>query len=109
LWRESRNRATLGTVARPVGPHGPEEILRIVGQQSDGVTIEQIEQLEQLVNLPRRTLQRRLAELVTSGRARAIGRGKQRRYQLDTEEGARPDELRVSRSGQQVRSLCAAR
>lgn len=90
------------TVARPAGPHGAEEILRIVGQQPDGVTIEQI---AQLVNVPRRTLQRRLAELVTSGRARAIGRGKQRRYQLGTEEGARPDELRVSRSGQQVRSL----
>jgi hypothetical protein len=90
-----------GTVARPAGPHGAEEILRIVGQQADGVTIEQ---LAQLVHAPRRTLQRRLAELVSSGRARAIGRGKQRRYQLGTEEGARPDELPVSRPGQQVRS-----
>ncbi len=89
-------------MARPAGPHGAEEILRIVGQEPDGITIEQI---GQLVNVPRRTLQRRLAELVASGRARAIGRGKQRRYQLGPEEGARPDELRVSRSGQQVRSL----
>jgi fido (protein-threonine AMPylation protein) len=89
-------------MARRPGPHGAEEILRILGQQPDGVTVEQV---AQLVNVPRRTLQRRLAELVTSGRARATGRGKQRRYQLGTDEGARPDELRVSRPGQQVRSL----
>jgi Fic family protein len=92
----------MATVARPASPHGAEEILRVIGQQPDGVTIEQI---GQVVDVPRRTLQRRLAELVASGQARAIGRGKQRRYQLGPEEGARPDELRVSRSGQQVRSL----
>lgn len=89
------------TVARPVGPHGVEEILQVIAQRPDGAAIEQI---GQVVHVSRRTLQRRLADLVASGRARAIGRGKQRRYQLGAEEGTRPDELRVSRSGQQVRS-----
>ena len=93
-------------MARRPGPHGAEEILRILGQQPDGVTVEQV---AQLVNVPRRTLQRRLAELVTSGRARATGRGKQRRYQLGTDEGARPDELRVSRPANRCDRWCVAR
>jgi len=55
---------------------------------------------------PRRTLQRRrLAELVTSGRLRAVGRAKQRRYQLVPIAEARPEELTVSPAGQQVRAL----
>jgi len=32
----------MGAVARPTGPHGADEILRIVGQEPDGITIEQI-------------------------------------------------------------------
>lgn len=89
-------------MARQVEPREIENIVRVIERHPDGATIEQI---AQVVDVPRRTLQRRLAGLVAAGQARAVGRGKQRRYQLGNQEGARPDELPVSRSGQQVRSL----
>ena len=89
-------------MARRLAPQVAEKIVQIVEQHPEGATIEQI---EQVLDVPRRTLQRRLAELVASGRARAIGRGKQRRYQLAAHGSARPEELPVSRSGREVRSL----
>src|SRR5213595_3057698 len=78
-----------------------EEVLHIIGRHTEGVTVEQI---AQVVKLPRRTLQRRLARLVADGEIQAMGQGKQRRYQPGSAEAAR-DELSVSQSGQQVRSL----
>jgi Fic family protein len=89
-------------VARQAASHDVERIVGVIEQHPNGATIEQI---EQVVDIPRRTLQRRLAGLVASGQVRAVGRGKARRYQLGAQQGARPDELPVSRSGQQVRSL----
>jgi len=81
-------------------------ILRVIERHPDGVTIEQI---EGAVGISRRTLQRRLAELVADGRTLALGRGKQRRYlppaRSPVAEAARPEELLVSRAGQAVRSL----
>jgi Fic family protein len=89
-------------VARQVAPQEFEKILEAIERHPDGATIEQI---ERVVSIPRRTIQRRLAGLVSRGQVRAVGRGKQRRYELGAQDAARPDELPVSRSGQQVRSL----
>jgi DNA-binding transcriptional ArsR family regulator len=91
-------------MARSLDPQVAEKIVQIVEQHPEGATIEQI---EQVIDVPRRTLQRRLAELVANGRARAIGRGKQRRYQLAAHDSTRPEELPVSRSGREVRSRLA--
>jgi len=79
-----------------------EEIVQAISKHPDGATIEQV---AARVDVPRRTLQRRLAELVTNARVRAIGRGKQRRYQLLALAEKHPEELSVSRAGRQVRSL----
>lgn len=79
-----------------------EEILRAIAKHPNGATIEQ---LVAALKVPRRTLQRRLSELVTSGRLLAIGRAKQRHYQLTPVAGPRPDELTASPTGQQVRDL----
>ncbi len=78
-----------------------EKVVAAIERHPDGMTIEQI---ETALDVPRRTLQRRLAELVAAGRLRAIGRAKQRRYQVAIAE-ARPEELTASSSGQQVRDL----
>jgi len=86
-------------VARRVDPLAAEKIVRVIEQHPDGIDLEQI---ENVVKIPRRTLQRRLADLVASGQVRAVGRGKQRRYAPGR---AYPDELPVSRFGQQVRAL----
>jgi Fic family protein len=97
-----QNRAMARRPAPPPADKANEKIVRVVARYPDGVTIEQI---EKLLDVPRRTLQRRLAELVATGRARAIGRGKQRRYQLGAPGGSRPDELSVTPAGQEVRAL----
>jgi Fic family protein len=89
-------------VARQVDPKMAEQLVRAIEQQPDGATIEQ---LETALGVPRRTLQRRLAELVAARRLRAIGRARQRRYQVVAVAEARPDELTVSAAGQQVRDL----
>src|SRR5689334_8552471 len=68
---------------------------------ASGITIDQL--IDALVEVPRRTLQRRLSELIASGRIRAIGRGKQRRYQIIPDD-ARPSELLVSAAGGQIRA-----
>jgi DNA-binding transcriptional ArsR family regulator len=91
-----------GAVARQVDLDEVERIVQAIAGYPDGATVEQI---GKIIDASHRTLQRRLSELVANGRARAVGRGKQRRYQLGARDGARADELLVSRSGQQVRSL----
>lgn len=84
-------------MARQVDPKTAEEIVRAIEQHPDGATIEQ---LEATLDVPRRTLQRRLADLVSAGRLRPIGRARQRRYQV-----AVSAELAVSPAAQQVRDL----
>ena len=79
-----------------------EAILRAIEKHQDAATIEQ---LVAVMNIPRRTLQRRVSELVSGGRLRAIGRAKQRRYQLATAAGPHPEELTASPAGQQIRDL----
>jgi hypothetical protein len=90
-------------VARRVAPQLAEKIVRAIEKHPDGASIEHL--ADALDKVPRRTLQRRLSELVTSGRLRAIGRGKQRRYQLAAPAGPRPEELTPSPTGQEVREL----
>jgi hypothetical protein len=53
-----------------------------VGAHSEGVGIDQLSQ--ELSEMPRRTLQRRLAELFRSGRVAADGQGRARRYRVIT-------------------------
>ena len=89
-------------MARHVDPKTAEAVVRAIEEHPDGATIEQV---EAAVEVPRRTLQRRLAELVSVGRLRAIGRAKQRRYQVAALAEARPDELTASAAGQQIREL----
>jgi len=79
-----------------------EQVVRAIEKYPDGATIEQ---LAVATKVPRRTLQRRLSELVTSGRVRAIGRAKQRHYQLAAVAEPRPEELTASPAGQHVREL----
>jgi Fic family protein len=76
------------------------DVVRAIDKHPDGATIEQV---ESVLEIPRRTLQRRLAELVTAGRVRAIGRAKQRRYQVVDVAEARAEELTASPGGQHVR------
>jgi Fic family protein len=89
-------------VARQVDLKMAEVVVRAIKKHPDGATIEQ---LETALDVPRRTLQRRLAELVAAGHLRAIGRARQRRYQIAVVAEARPDELTASPAGQQVRDL----
>ena len=79
-----------------------EKVVGAIEKHPDGATIEQ---LETVLDVPRQTLQRRLAQLVATGRLRAIGRARQRRYQLAIVAEARPEELAASPAGQQVRDL----
>ena len=79
-----------------------EAVIRVIETHPDGATIEQV---EGALALPRRTLQRRLAELVIAGRLRATGRARQRRYQLVAVTDAPAGELTASPAGQQVRAL----
>ena len=73
-----------------------------IGQYPNGATIEQI---ASHIQIPHRTLQRRISELVASGRARAIGRGKQRQYTLPEHADNTSGELILSASGLQVQAL----
>jgi len=79
-----------------------EAVIRAVEKHADGATIEQ---LETALEVPRRTLQRRFAELVAAGRLRAIGRARQRRYQVIASQSTHPEELTASPAGRQVRDL----
>ncbi len=87
---------------RRIDPLETSKLIQLLEQHADGATVEH---LEAMLEVSRRTLQRRLAVLVDTGRARAVGRGKQRRYQAAPPGDARLDELSLSRAGQQVRAL----
>lgn len=89
-------------MARQVDPKIAEAVVRAIAKHPNGATIEQ---LEASTKVPRRTVQRRLAELVSAGRIRAIGRAKQRRYQVVATAEAHPEELTASPEGQHVREL----
>lgn len=64
-------------MARQVDPEEAAKILGLIEQHSEGLTVDQI---EAAVGGPRRTLQRRLAELVAAGSVRVLGNRKLRRY-----------------------------
>jgi hypothetical protein len=49
-----------------------EKLVQVIEQHPEGATVEY---LEKALHAPRRTPQRRLAALVASGRARAVGPG----------------------------------
>lgn len=89
-------------MARKTDPKMADKVIGAVEKHPDGATIEE---LEAALELPRRTLQRRLAELVAAGRLRAVGRARQRRYQSVATAEPRSEELAVSPAGQQVRDL----
>jgi Fic family protein len=88
-------------MARKVDSEQAERLIRAIANHPDGATIEQI---EAVLRVPRRTLQRRLSELVNAGRISAIGRARQRKYQLLVAE-KRIEQLTASPAGQQVRQL----
>src|SRR6187402_139617 len=89
-------------MARVVDPASLELIARAMRAQPAGATAQLLSR--SLGKLPRRTLQRRLAQLVQDGRVLVTGRGKQRRYRLAGLEPA-PDELAVSPAGAEIRAL----
>jgi len=89
-------------MARAVDPISEELVIRALHERAGGITIEQLAGL--LDNFPRRTLQRRLAHLVETGRVIVVGGGKYRRYHLAGLE-PRPDALDVTPSGAEVRLL----
>ena len=68
----------------------------------DGATMEQI---EATVKVPRRTLQRRLAELAQGGRLHATGGRKHRKYHVPTRDAEASEQLRISKQGEMVQAL----
>jgi Fic family protein len=84
-----------------MAPLEAEKLKAAIGQDPEGRTVDQI---SQLVDLPRRTLQRRLAGLISSGGASATGWGKNRRYRLALESVGTAD-LPVSPAGREVRAM----
>lgn len=94
-------------VARRSDPADLDTLAEVVGRFSDGVSIEQ---LEATTEVPRRTLQRRLASLIKSGRLRGSGNKTTRRYHLPVVAApvsAAPivDQLAVTEQGEIVRKL----
>jgi Fic family protein len=91
-------------VARPANPVDLNEVVEAVGRFRDGASIEQ---LESITKVARRTLQRRLAALVESGRLEATGVRKARRYHVPAAPAAplTPDQLEVGEDAEQVRTL----
>src|SRR5215217_1568600 len=89
-------------MARAVDPASLEHVVKALRAQREGATIEQL--AGSRGSLPRRTLQRRLAQLVREGRGLVVGGGKHRRYQLAGLE-PRLDELGVSAAGAEIRTL----
>jgi Fic family protein len=88
-------------VARQIDPLTEDRLIEAVRRVPDGGSIEQ---LEAATKIPRRTLQRRLAQLVRDGRLRATGVRKQRRYHVPAAGDGAP-ELTVSKQGDIVRAL----
>jgi DNA-binding transcriptional ArsR family regulator/fido (protein-threonine AMPylation protein) len=89
-------------MARIVDPSSLEAIARVLSTQPNGATVDELARA--LGELPRRTLQRRLAQLVQDGRVRVVSGGKHRRYRLAGFEPAL-DELPVSSAAAEVRAL----
>lgn len=102
MWRDSPESRHIGALAPPIDPSTIDKLVEVIERHPDGATIEQ---LEQAISAPRRTLQRRLAALVAGNRLLAIGRGKQRRYQLAPSHVTAHEGLPASPSGLVVRSL----
>jgi Fic family protein len=77
-------------------------LIEAVGRIPEGASVEQI---ETITKVSRRTLQRRLAELVSDGRLRATGVRKARRYHVPAQATGAPAQLAVSKQGEVVRAL----
>lgn len=89
-------------MAPPADPAEVEELLKVIQRYPSGAAIDQ---LEQELRVPRRTLQRRLAALIRQGRVQSSGRGKLIRYQLASAVSSNGDELPLSHAGEVVRAL----
>lgn len=76
------------------------DLVLAIEANQDGVTIEQ---LEQRFAVPRRTLQRYLARLVSKGTVQIEGQARGRRYRIA--KGAHPPDELTSPQGQHVRDL----
>jgi len=72
-------------MAKQVLQSGFDTILRVISRFAEGVSTEEILGAKE-INLPRRTLQRRLALLVAQKKIVAEGRGRACRYRLSTPE-----------------------
>lgn len=90
-------------MARTTDPTSLDAVAAAVRSYPEGATLEQV--ANKLSNLPRRTLQRRLAQLAREGRILPEGRGKLRRYRFATIERLDTDELIVSPGATEVRTL----
>lgn len=91
-------------MARATDPTQLDRIVEALTQFSEGVDVVE---LERSLDIPRRTLQRRLSELVTAGRVRTTGSRTNRRYHVPTVPlPVQPaEELRLSPAGEQIRAL----
>jgi hypothetical protein len=89
-------------MVRAAAPATLEIIVRALRARPEGSTIEELARA--LGKLPRRTLQRRLAQLVLDRRVLVVSGGKYRRYRLAGLDPA-PDELAVSLAGAETRAL----
>ncbi|HWO24273.1 MAG TPA: Fic family protein [Kofleriaceae bacterium] len=78
-----------------------ERLIEAIGQSPEGASVDQ---LEARTKLPRRTLQRRLAELVRDGRLRATGLRRGRRYHVPDQVPVAPDQVALSEDGKLVQT-----
>lgn len=89
-------------MARVVDPASLESVVRALRGRPEGLTAEELARA--LGALSRRTLQRRLAQLVRGGRVLVVSGGKHRRYRLADDASALV-ELVVSSPGAEIREL----
>ncbi|HWU86921.1 MAG TPA: Fic family protein [Kofleriaceae bacterium] len=78
-----------------------ERLIEAVGRSPDGASVEQ---LEAITKIPRRTLQRRLAQLVRDGRLRATGLRRGRLYHVPDRIGDVPGVVAISKQGKLVQT-----
>src|SRR4051812_16513292 len=89
-------------MARAADPASLELVVGALRARPEGATVEQL--ARSFGKLPRRTLQRRLAQLVQDGRVLIAGRRKNRRYHFaGIEPGLKA--LAVSRPAVEIREL----
>jgi hypothetical protein len=81
LWRNKLSRHDEETMPRQVSQAEPDAVLRAVARFPGGASLEEISGALE-IQLPRRTLQRRLASLVEQNRLTITGRGRGSRYRL---------------------------